>query len=359
MSSARRPKIFGRFFSRKKGQVMAYASGTATTVNNLLDALRVFLLANGWTVNLYGDDGLGSGKRLHVQKGSELFFNFRSCSGENPYNGTTITDLEIAQNLFALWFNPSTGYDAAERWYRQPGATYTFTNPPTNTLRQYRYLGITALNASVNYWLFSFNDCVYMVVENPTGRFNWLGFGGVSKINDWSGGALCFAKHIPGAVDGSTKTVGFIGSSYGGQGASRGFLRLVGVDGLSGWATTEAINAAGAGSLIVPRVGDSFQKMQSLWLPAPNLFNSQSVLMPIEIICSRDGANFTTSTPFSSFGILDGLYFVNIRALAPAGLFSVSTDDFRVFSFHEKADEVPFSPPNNSAGNLGFALKTN
>jgi hypothetical protein len=86
---------------------MAYDTGSASGVAQLLDALRVFLLAQGWTVNLFGDDG--AGKRLHVQKGSDTFVNFRAAVGE--FMGSA--DLENASTNNALWMNGSTGYNGA------------------------------------------------------------------------------------------------------------------------------------------------------------------------------------------------------------------------------------------------------
>lgn len=333
---------------------MAYSAGNAAGIVQLLDALRVFLLAQGWTVNLNAADG--AGQRLHVSKGAH-FVNFRACVNENPFDNSLRPDVESASNLFGLWMNPSTAYDAGAAWYAQTDAPRVFRNPPTNTTFRYLYSGINSITGAVNYWLFTFADCVYMVVENPTGRFHWLAFGGITKVGAWTGGTFTFAKHSPSESSNTTKTIGFAGRSYTGQGSSRGFLRVGAFDGETGWSATELIS--NRANIVGMRFADSFQKMRRQWLTAPNLFNSQSVLFPVAALMTRDGANFVGSTPFSLLGYFEGLNFLNIKALTPAAEYTLSTDLYRVFSFHEKADEVPITNPNFSAGNLGFALRTN
>ena len=51
---------------------MAYETGTATSEQDLLDKLRIFALAQGWTVNRFGtraDDA--TGKELYLTKGGK------------------------------------------------------------------------------------------------------------------------------------------------------------------------------------------------------------------------------------------------------------------------------------------------
>jgi hypothetical protein len=46
---------------------MTYATGVASTANQLIDAIHTFASANGWTVNGYAADG--AGYRLHLNRG--------------------------------------------------------------------------------------------------------------------------------------------------------------------------------------------------------------------------------------------------------------------------------------------------
>jgi hypothetical protein len=328
---------------------MAYQTGTATGGVDLLDKLKDFLVANGWTVNRY--DTQGAGKRLQVQYSTDVFINMRVFVGEVTSSGGS-GSME-ANNAFTngLMMNGSTGYASGQDWYNQAGAYQ-------NTGGVYLITGIEGLNAAIpSYSFFAFNACVYVVVEQTAGRFHWLGFGRLEKTDTYTGGQFFFGKHRPAtnaSTGTTTPTVSFAGDSWAGVGQSRAFLRLAGVDGFTGWAPSESFGRAGE-----PRCGDTVQKMQSLWQVAPSRFNSLSVLLPVAMICTRDGSNFQDTTPFSIMGYFSGLNFVNIRNLATGAIYSVASDNYKVFSFHEKVDEVPLSFPNFTTGNLGFALKTN
>jgi hypothetical protein len=217
-------------------------------------------------------------------------------------------------------------------------------------------MALSLAGAIPAYHFFAFDNCAYVILEYPTGRFHWLGFGKLNKVGTWTGGQFCFAKHAPTGIN-TEKTCGLFGQSYAGQGNSSGFLYVDTVDTVTGWARSSAQSASG--NTLAQRVADTFQKMQSLWIVSPSVYNSLSILMPLGVTMTRDGANFGTTTPFSLMGYLSGLNFINIKSLTPGATYAVSTDTYRVFSFHEKVDEVPLSFPNFSVGNLGLALKTN
>lgn len=109
---------------------MAYETGASTGPDDLLDKLRLFLIAQGWTVNQWADDTFnyqtptginGAGKKLHVQKtaadGTVMYFNFRSairgavCSDFNQ-NSTISNPSRYYGELTGIAMNGSTGYGA-------------------------------------------------------------------------------------------------------------------------------------------------------------------------------------------------------------------------------------------------------
>ena len=112
---------------------MAYETGVATSQHDLLDKLRLFLLANGWTVNRWAAEGSGYG--LCVSKG--LFYaNFRSTvrgeSGMFPFSLYFPGD-------YGILFNASSGFNAGLVTLRQPGVAtsaeilYTVEMPADQT----------------------------------------------------------------------------------------------------------------------------------------------------------------------------------------------------------------------------------
>jgi len=82
---------------------MAYQTGTSANPDQLLDALRVFAVANGWTQLRWAPDG--TGQTLSLAKGG-LYVHLRSAVNERlstRYN--TIT---------GIWLIGSTGFDAGK-----------------------------------------------------------------------------------------------------------------------------------------------------------------------------------------------------------------------------------------------------
>lgn len=329
---------------------MAFSSGSAPNITSLIDAIRVFAVANGWANNHYADDG--AGKRLHLSKNG-CFINFRAAVNETF---SAVADLETASNGYALWANISTGFaGSGTAWYKQTGAT----NRTVSAAARYQYAGIVGINGAVNYFLFAFTNQLFVVVENPAGFFHWLGFGNISKIGDWNGGAFFFAKHSFNESTANAKTFPFFGNSYAGVGNSRGFLRVEGIDGADGFARTDASGATG--NYRAERLADSVQKQKTLWEIPPNLYSQKPVLLPISLFMTRDGATFSASTtPFSILGVLPNVYFLNLSGLVPASEYPDGTGAiYRVFPFHQKQDELAATVPNNSTGTLGFAILAN
>jgi hypothetical protein len=92
---------------------MAYETGVATSQHDLLDKLRIFLVANGWAQNKWAVEGSGYG--LCVQK-ELMFVNLRS----------TILNEAILGHIFymptgpGILCNVSSGYSAGSVTLAQP-----------------------------------------------------------------------------------------------------------------------------------------------------------------------------------------------------------------------------------------------
>jgi hypothetical protein len=93
---------------------MAYYSGSYSSPTGLLDTIRGFAIANGWTSNGYSSDG--TGYRLHLRSpDSALFCNLRSGVNENIFSGA-------GGDVFTgIGLNMSTGYSSGNAWDSQPG----------------------------------------------------------------------------------------------------------------------------------------------------------------------------------------------------------------------------------------------
>ena len=103
---------------------MAHLTDCSTSPNDLLDKLRIWLLARGWMVDSYIADG--AGYRLHLHKGT-TYLNFRSFNNETP------TPWKGAGSGYGIAFNMGTGYSAASNWYSQPGIPLLSGTEPAGT----------------------------------------------------------------------------------------------------------------------------------------------------------------------------------------------------------------------------------
>lgn len=185
---------------------MPYQYGTANNADDLLGKLREFLLANGFTVNMWANDassyktysGSGSteGKRLHVQLGG-VYWNFRSAvratinSGGSTSPGTEIVDgyTQYYGQFSGLAGSPSTGFDAASPWDAQPGAP-TF---PTVVASSYYCAGAKCVGAIPSYRFFlnlvAMELCIS--IEYEVGKWRHLILGTLRKYGEYEGGMFC------------------------------------------------------------------------------------------------------------------------------------------------------------------------
>ena len=135
---------------------MPFQTGTATSFVNLLDTLRLFATANGWTENSWVSPALS------LQKGT-IYANLNA----------TATDLQMKGSL---------GYSGAAAWNAQPS-----THAPTPRIRDGWYGAVTW---PATYWMFihtSPDDIVVVVRYQPT-RYLYFTFGSLTKYGTYTGG---------------------------------------------------------------------------------------------------------------------------------------------------------------------------
>jgi hypothetical protein len=331
-----------------------YETGASTGVNDLIDKVRVFALANGWTVNQFGADG--AGYRLHLQLGSDVFFNLRSLVNERAQGTAAIDNL-----VYGLACNGSTGYNGASAWYAQPGAPANTTVAPNTDRFPY---GLEGISGSITaYHLFARSNMIYLVVEYSAGNYQWLMFGQLDKLGSWTGGQVYAATanmHTSGSGTG-TPNDHFFGEWPWPTGDVRthpyGFVYGT-VDGVTGWVpgrNSVSMNPA------VTRCFDSIVLQSLIVTNAANQFNTLPMLLPVSVQMMRDGViasgQWSTVNNFSIEAYLPDIFFCNLRTLVPGQTLSVSTQDFKVFPFRAKRD-VGISNSTTS-GWLGFAIKSN
>jgi hypothetical protein len=306
-----------------------FETGASTSLANFLDALATFCAANGWIVSQNGLEG--SGRRVHLQLDSDVCINLRSYNAETgiPAFGTV--------PLTCIAMNGSTGYNAAQAWYNQPGYTYVQA-----TAGKAFSVGVPCSSNSIpTYYFFARDSMIYVWVEISAGTYQWMVFGRIQKYGTWAGGTLIAASGtgIDNNIPNSAR-YNILGSPGGNIGSGltpniNGFMYAT-VDGNTGWlnsGTTTTTNTP------MPKVFDTITLEAVQLVNLSNIFNSQEVLIPVEICVTRDGTGnwVIGTTNFSVEGLLPDLYLCNTKLLVPGQqLDDGSGDIFRVLPFFQK-----------------------
>ena len=156
---------------------MAFQTGTASSFINLLDALRLFATANGWTQNNWS--AVGSDQWLSLQKGS-IYANLLASTTQIQMKG-------------------ALGYSGAAAWDAQL-STHTYAPKVRDG-----WYGAVAW--PVTYWFFQHTapDSIEVVIRYQPTRFQYLQIGTITKYGTWPGGEYYAAssEHPTVGIDGS------------------------------------------------------------------------------------------------------------------------------------------------------------
>lgn len=270
---------------------MAYATGTAATPDQMLDAIRAFAALQGWTVDRWAADGPGMALSIHVDN---LYAHFRS----DPYN-------EVNDWSMALGICGSTGFSAGAAWDAQPGAfPYPLTctaRPDGNSLFPCTYhLFAQASPRSLSGCFVSPNQANTHFIVCDT-----------QKVGAWTGGAF------------------FGGDQYLSQLYGAGSIPYIG-----SVALRADFNGSGQWH------GAQGNRTISLFSfdPVTNAFNSLTPLLPVRLAINSP---IDDSTP-AIVGFLPHIRLVDMEAIGNGDLLTLGPDTWQCF--------FPTSRFNSSAG---------
>jgi|GEM_PF-3958343 len=164
---------------------MAYQTGSYASLNQLLDALRAFCVAHGWTMHRH--NAHGNGMQLSISKGG-VFAHLKAANNEN------IIALAPEDQFFSaahtgLLLQVGNGYDASKAYAWQPGVlTLGFVSGIGSCKA---LVWTSSLAASGLYHFFSTPTTIYAVIEDAPGVFAYVGFGRLAPYG--AGGNARFA----------------------------------------------------------------------------------------------------------------------------------------------------------------------
>lgn len=335
---------------------MGYSTGTSTGPNDLLDKLRVFLEAEGWTTNLY--TAVGAGYRLHIQKtasdGTVMYFNFRSAIAET---GTTLItpDNNGSTNgtvTAGILVNGSTGYDIGSLWHSQPGF-------PINPYDNKGYAGCMnpmSTSAIPAYYFFTVDDTVNVAVECTSGKFQFMSFGLLEKQGIYTGGQFfcaSFCSDNPYYIYYIDSTFGpfyFTIQTSSNVSVSGGVF--LDIDSVADW----RVNGVSYNEIVFPCVagqtstvsGYSKSGMASFFYSkSPNFYNNITAMCPIYTFVKRSDNNF------SLLGWPSGVRFLNVLNYSAGQEIVYGTETWKIFP----ANDVTGTAYTVLNPNCGFAFK--
>jgi len=307
---------------------VAYETGTWLNPSDGLDKIRVFLIAQGWTVDSFAVEA--PGKRLHMHKGT-FYLNAKSSDGTSEYIWGANSFTPVPQ----IGFNIGTGYNAITSWRDQPGVVKDSGGIPIGAP-----IALPA-GAVVGYRL-DYDDLyksLVIYVQITVGIWRWVAFGeNLIKAGVWTGGAWLAASqnyywvgNSTGPGYGSTENPWPIGANSDNHVSLTTLLYVrADVDAyLSKWVSCSAYNLTGkmgdtnlaGGTATQPEVPG----LTGLQVRARNALNSLSDLLPVQLFAARDAGGI------SLLGTLPNIYATNITGMVPGQSYQQGVDWFTPF----------------------------
>ncbi|WP_104903695.1 hypothetical protein [Pseudomonas sp. LH1G9] len=311
---------------------MKYQTGSFAGSENLMQIVREKLFAEGWLIDLHAYVDIADtrfGKRLHMHKGA-TYIALRSFDDFNP----TGAGWSSGYGKSGIDMRISTGFDAAQSWFQQPGYS--------NNGRYIR------AGSSGTYHLFTADARVLLISEFENGRYSHAFFGDAPIIVAGTGGSVLTGmeyasgdgKAVPFDHSGAVTSLWISKADYSGwlysyqDSGTRGFA-----SGLSVGNGVRVPNFSPSSPAQVGTIGSSAR--------SSNRLNGLSALMPVYTYVLNDSA----WSPFAEF---DDLYFVNCDLMAAGQDYMVGDQVFKIFPFFGK--EIPAVRIQPYFG-LGFAVK--
>lgn len=308
---------------------MAYETGTATDIGDLVD--KLFTFATGLTTTPWTEN------ELDIVSKRQGTLTLGDCVVTFRWDNTTSTDLGLYQSLGWL-----TG-KAAHEMTDDDGSGDN--SVPINTGRRVNF---QSTGPFTKYYFFAGegdDPFIHVIVEVDAGRFRHFGFGNIEKHGTWTGGEYLYGHYwSQSTLDLDTP----VDNSH-----SFGLDGLNNVDYIGASLHIENFAIQGAGEKwgvftsdttpINDRAGNSRKYIQGgmrqgFWgyalgwvqYSSPNLYKP---LIPIPVII-RD--NSPSPDTFQWLGVMPDVSIINMHAFTPAQEITIGSDTWVVFPWVRK-----------------------
>lgn len=319
---------------------MPYETASATGPNDLLDKLRIFALANGWTVDYNGPrtnaGGASQGNGLNalgLSKGGQAWMLYHDTSSPNTSSPTP----RIQGYMYPGPFVAASGTDlqanrsglVATNNIGGPYVAYHFFTDPART-----YL--------------------HVALEVVVGRFSHFAIGLLNSVSspaaayvtglDWN-----FSTTFISSPTSGQHNVPF-DSLAGSSGVAAGGRVRADSDGVSPrYLTINDAQSAANGQVVGGvRANNNTGISHLLISVAPSLYTGRAILAPALLAASR-----TTESQRSMLGSPHDLRWIRIDNITPGDAITIGSDTWRVFPVIRKNGGAGIE----NSGNFGYAYR--
>lgn len=314
---------------------MAFQTGTANDVDDLLDKIRLFLSAQGWTIDKWVPASSGYDAELYVHKGTEVYISMETAvqSGLQYYLGVNqVIDRPAINTYINTGFNTGNAVDA------QPGGSG-------------QEIQTDWLLAPIDtYWFFEDDYYLHVVCETVPGTYAHFGFGQLNKLGTYNYGVYAHGtrwNHFTSYIDAwnnAQHNLPFDRDSTNITHCSRILHDVEGVNKeYDFYAGGQDLNRA-----IGPGRGGP---QMDMWVIPANDFNGLVTLCPSWV---HTGA---ASGLWRPVGQVPDYRMVNIKSLVPGSTLSIGGDTWYVFPAVVKKDPADNTDDLINSGWLGAAYK--
>lgn len=304
---------------------MAYTTSSATNASGILDAIRLFAVAQGWTVNYWAT--YSNGYWLSIEYDG-MFFNFYSD--------------DTAGSIYA---KGATAFSSSNSWYNQAGSYYLTSSSVSYAVTCNDLLG----GPFAAHHLFAPADgtYIYCVIEVSSGRYTFIGFGRLNQLGTWTGGeflastkwylnsvsysgnAYYSAHRLPFSTASSSSLSALIRfvDHYSGTSEQN--------DWLYGYGTI-------SGDVFWGGILSTYSPAYMQYLRSPSNINGVSPLICPQLFSKNSSGNFVC------LGTPPDWRYINIKNITPGTTLTYGAEDWMVFPIKQKGtqisgDSTPFS----------------
>tara|TARA_R110002167_G_C12707228_1_gene655164 strand:- start:55425 stop:56450 length:1026 start_codon:yes stop_codon:yes gene_type:complete len=172
---------------------MAYSTGSATDLGDLLTKLDVFMVANGWTQDQFDDGVTAAGEGIVAWHKNSIYISAKWIA-----SAPGSLSLHQALGFIATTTDPGGHTDDSGNGYNNAFGSDA-------NLRSERCCSDIGDGPFVSYHFFEQDASpayVHIVVEIESEIFRHFGWGELDKFNDWTGGEYCYGQQQDTATNG-------------------------------------------------------------------------------------------------------------------------------------------------------------